>query len=94
MDSRYGAGVIKSCYQLPLSDSVVSISLHLSATMPEVAADFATATVKRLRLDKLTSEKKDLKVLLETRDNELVLEHLRALGDKREENYRVIHIFF
>ena len=60
--------------------------------MPEVAADFATATVKRLRLDK--HDKKDLKVLLETRDNELVLEHLRALGDKREENYRVIHIFF
>ena len=91
MDSRYGAGVIKSCYQPPLSDSVVSISLHLRATMPEVAADFATATVKRLRLDK--HDKKDLKVLLETRDNELVLEHLRALGDKREENYRVIHIF-
>ena len=57
--------------------------------MPEEAADFAQATVKRFKLDKLTNEKKNLKVLLETRDNDKVLEHLRGLGDKREENYRV-----
>ena len=38
--------------------------------MPEEASDFAAATVKRFKLDKLTIEKKSLKELLEKRDNE------------------------
>merc|ERR1712210_34718 len=61
---------------------------HLPETMPEEASDFAAATVKRFKLDKLTNEKKSLKELLEKRDNEEVLQHLKATGDKREENYR------
>ena len=62
--------------------------------MPEEASDFAKATVKRFKLDKLTNEKKSLKELLEKRDNEEVLQHLKATGDKREENYRVFIFYF
>ena len=62
--------------------------------MPEEASDFAAATVKRFKLDKLTIEKKSLKELLEKRDNEEVLQHLKATGDKREENYRVLIFIF
>ena len=58
--------------------------------MPEEASDFARATVKRFKLDKLTNEKKSLKEILERRDNDEVLDHLRGTGDKEEENYRVI----
>ena len=57
--------------------------------MPEEASDFARATVKRFKLDKLTNEKKSLKEILERRDNDEVLDHLRGTGDKKEENYRV-----
>ena len=63
--------------------------------MPEEASDFAKATVKRFKLDKLTSEKKSFKEVLERRDNEEVLRHLKATpGDKREENYRVFTFYF
>ena len=58
--------------------------------MPEEASDFARATVKRFKLDKLTNEKKSLKEILERRDNDEVLDHLEGTGDKKEENYRVI----
>ena len=61
--------------------------------MPEEASDFAKATVKRFKLDKLTNEKKSLKELLEQRDNKKVTDYLESTGDKREENYRVF-IFY
>ena len=62
--------------------------------MPEEASDFAKATVKRFKLDKLTNEKKSLKELLEQRDNKKVTDYLESTGDKREENYRVFTFFF
>ena len=86
-------GVIKSCYRPTLSSDSVSFSSNLPATMPEEASDFALATVKRLKLDKLTDEKKSLKDVLERRDNDEVVEHLKAAGDKKEENYRVFSFF-
>ena len=62
--------------------------------MPEEASDFAKATVKRFKLDKLTNEKKSLKELLEQRDNKKVTDYLESTGDKREENYRVFIFSF
>merc|ERR1712107_281488 len=66
----------------------VSRQIHLkSKTMPEEASDFAQANVRRFKLDVNKDAEQTLKKVLERRNNEEVVQHLEAAGNKPE-NYQ------
>ena len=56
--------------------------------MPEEASDFAQANVRRFKLDVNKDAEQTLKKVLERRNNEEVVQHLEAAGNKVE-NYQV-----
>ena len=56
--------------------------------MPEEASDFAQANVRRFKLDVNKDAEQTLKKVLERRNNEEVVQYLKATGNKPE-NYQV-----
>ena len=56
--------------------------------MPEEASDFAQANVRRFKLDVNKDAEQTLKKVLERRNNDEVVQHLKAAGNKAE-NYQV-----
>ena len=56
--------------------------------MPEEASDFAQANVRRFKLDVNKDAEQTLKKVLERRNNDEVVQHLEAAGNKAE-NYQV-----
>ena len=56
--------------------------------MPEEASDFAQANVRRFKLDVNKDAEQTLKKVLESRNNDEVVQHLEAAGNKPE-NYQV-----
>ena len=62
--------------------------------MPEEASDFAQANVRRFKLDVNKDAEQTLKKVLERRNNDEVVQHLEAAGNKAE-NYQVnFFVFF
>ena len=60
--------------------------------MPEEASDFAQANVRRFKLDVNKDAEQTLKKVLERRNNDEVVQHLEAAGNKPE-NYQVTFFF-
>ena len=60
--------------------------------MPEEASDFAQANVRRFKLDVNKDAEQTLKKVLERRNNDEVVQHLKAAGNKAE-NYQVNFFF-
>ena len=61
--------------------------------MPEEASDFAQANVRRFKLDVNKDAEQTLKKVLERRNNDEVVQHLKAAGNKAE-NYQVTFFLY